>query len=201
MKMGKEMESNKINRMINELSQDMFVPYEQLPPYDLFLSQVTDFLNDNFKNEHYTNNIIQNYIKSEVISKPEAGKKRGYTKLHLVQLVILSYMRPVLTMDQIKKVFSLAFNDINDRSDDIINWEQAYECFCEIQKEAFDSFAYSELFNESNINSIIGKLNLKKEDEHRITLFIMVIILISQSSVIKNLVKRIIDASDNSGNE
>ena len=46
------------------------------------------FLNDKFPVDKYTNNIVQNYIKSEVISKPEDGKKRGYTKLHLVQLVL-----------------------------------------------------------------------------------------------------------------
>ena len=51
-----------------------------------FLSQVIDFLNDKFVEDKYTNNIVQNYIKSEVISKPEDGKKRGYTKIHLVQL-------------------------------------------------------------------------------------------------------------------
>lgn len=68
----------------------------------MFLSQVIDYLNDKFEEEDYTNNIVQNYIKNEVISKPQDGKKRGYTKLHLVQLVLLSYMRPLLTTEEIK---------------------------------------------------------------------------------------------------
>lgn len=191
--MNKELSTNEMNTIIKKLSQDMFVPYENLPKYDLFLSQVTDFLNDNFENERYTNNIIQNYIKSEVISKPQDGKKRGYTKLHLAQLVMVSYMRPVLSMEDIKKVFNLAFNNINDREDDIINWEQAYESFCDIQKGCFDSFTDSHLFDEKRVNDIIGKLDLDKKDENRIKLFIMVIILIAQSSIIKNLVKKIID--------
>ena len=55
----------------------------------LFLSQVIDYLNDKFVDEKFTNNIVQNYIKSEVITKPEDGKKRGYTKMHLIQLVLL----------------------------------------------------------------------------------------------------------------
>lgn len=194
--MKERLSIGELNTIIKELSHDMFVPYEGLPQYDLFLSQVTDFLNDNFENEKYTNNIIQNYIKSEVVSKPEDGKKRGYTKLHLAQLVMVSYMRPVLTMDEIKKVFNLAFNNINDRDDDIINWEQAYKCFCDIQLGCFDSFIDSQLFDEKRVNDIIGKLNLKKEDDKRIKLFIMVIILIAQSSIIKNLVKRIIDDYD-----
>ncbi len=95
----------------------------------MFLSQVIDYLNDKFEEEDYTNNIVQNYIKNEVISKPQDGKKRGYTKLHLVQLVLLSYMRPLLTTEEIKNVFTLAFNEINDRGDDIISWENAYKIF------------------------------------------------------------------------
>ena len=51
-----------------------------MPKYDLFLSQVIDYLNDRFVDENFTNNIVQNYIKSEVITKPEDRKKRGYTK-------------------------------------------------------------------------------------------------------------------------
>ena len=32
-------------------------------------------------------------------------------------------MRPLLTTEEIKKVFRLAFNEINDRNDDILSWE------------------------------------------------------------------------------
>jgi len=92
---------SKISEMIEEISNKSIIGYDELPQYDLFLSQVKDYLNDKFEQDNFTNNILQNYIKSEVISKPEDGKKRGYTKLHLVQLVLLGYMRPILTTDEI----------------------------------------------------------------------------------------------------
>ena len=104
-----------------------------------------------FTDEKYTNNIVQNYIKSDVISKPEDGKKRGYTKIHLAQLVLLSYMRPILTTEEIKKVIRLAFNDINDRSDDIISWQDAYKIFAEIQTESFSDFLTAPLFNQEKL--------------------------------------------------
>ena len=135
--MADKMDENYIRELAEEISKDSIVSYDDLPKYDLFLSQVIDFLNDKFVDDKYTNNIVQNYIKSEVISKPEDGKKRGYTKIHLVQLVLLSFMRPVLTTEEIKKVFRLAFNDINDRSDDIIAWETAYKIFVETQSNSF----------------------------------------------------------------
>lgn len=184
---------DEINNMAKEMSKNSIIPYEDLPQYDLFLSQVIDYLNDHFDKENYTNNIVQNYIKSEVISKPEDGKKRGYTKLHLAQLALLSYMRPVLTTDEIRKVFRLAFNEINDRSDDIISWEKAYATFCDIQEECFNYFLSSDYFDETKIDDSIKKFNLQQKDEDRIKVFLIVMTLIAQSSVIKKLAQKIID--------
>ncbi len=182
-----------INKLAKEISQNSLVSYDDLPQYDLFLSQVIDYLNDRFEEEKYTNNIVQNYIKNEVISKPEDGKKRGYTKLHLAQLVLLSYMRPILTTEEIKKVFGLAFNEINDRSDDIISWEKAYKIFDKIQDESFENFINIDTFNEEKLKKFIAGSNLNQEDEERILVFLVVMSLIAQASATKKLAKKIVD--------
>lgn len=189
--MNEKIDSNYIKTLAEEMSKNSLISYNDLPQYDLFLSQVIDFLNDKFTEDKYTNNIVQNYIKSEVITKPEDGKKRGYTKLHLVQLVLLSYMRPVLTTEEIKKVFSLAFNEINDRNDDIISWETAYKIFVEIQKESYDSFLSNPIGDEKKLDEIMKNFDLQEKDEDRIRVFILVISLIAQASVIKKLVQKI----------
>lgn len=181
-----------IRQLAADMSKNNLVPYEDLPRYDLFLSQVIDYLNDKFSEEKYTNNIVQNYIKSEVISKPEDGKKRGYTKLHLAQMVLLSYMRPVLTSEEITKVFRLAFNEINDRTDDIISWENAYKIFSEIQQHSFDEFLNAEYFDESKLNEFIKDNKLNDKDQERILVFLVVMTLIAQASAIKKLVQKIV---------
>lgn len=181
-----------IKKMAEEMSKNNLVPYDDLPKYDLFLSQVIDYLNDKFIDEKYTNNIVQNYIKSEVITKPEDGKKRGYTKIHLAQLVLLSYMRPILTTDEISKVFRLAFNEINDRSDDVISWEKAYKVFAEIQKDSFEEFLSTEYFDEEKLNAFIKESNLNEKDNERIRVFLVVMTLIAQASAIKKLVQKIV---------
>ena len=190
--MSKKVTADYINELA-EVSKNSMISYDDLPRYDLFLSQVIDYLNDKFVDDKYTNNIVQNYIKSEVITKPEDGKKRGYTKLHLVQLVLLSYMRPILTTEEIKKVFSLAFNEINDRSDDIISWETAYKMFAETQKESLDSFLSSSVDTEEKLDEIIKELKLDGSEEERIRTFLLVLSLITQASVIKKLVQKIVN--------
>ena len=191
--MVNKIDNNYIKELAEEISNTSMIPYEELPKYDLFLSQVIDFLNDKFVEDKYTNNIVQNYIKSEVISKPEDGKKRGYTKIHLVQLVLLSYMRPILTTEEIKKVFSLAFNEINDRSDDIIDWETAYKLFFETQGESFDKQLDATAINDEKLEDIIKELQLDEKDENSIRTFVIVLSLIAQASAIKKLVQKIVN--------
>lgn len=182
-----------INETAKEISKNNIIPYEDLPRYDFFLSQVIDYLNDKFEGEKYTNNIVQNYIKNEVISKPEDGKKRGYTKVHLAQLVLLSYMRPILTTEEIKKVFGLAFNDINNGDDDIISWEKAYKIFSDIQKDSFEDFLEKKHFNEERLESIVKDMKLEHKDEERIMVFLSVMTLICQASAMKKLVQNIVN--------
>ena len=185
--------SEQIKVLAEEMSKNSMVSCDDLPKYDLFLSQVIDYLNDKFTEDKFTNNIVQNYIKSEVISKPEDGKKRGYTKVHLAQLVLLSYMRPLLKTDEIKKVFALAFNDINDRSDDIISWETAYKMFGEVQEESIKRFLEVPLVDNDKIEEIIQVSDIKEEDRDCIVTFLTVMTLIAQASVVKKVVQKIVN--------
>ena len=68
--MDKKFDSDYIKELVEEMSKSSSISYDDLPKYDLFLSQVIDYLNDKFVNEKFTNNIVQNYTKSEVITKP-----------------------------------------------------------------------------------------------------------------------------------
>ena len=191
--MKRKFDSNYIKELAEEMSKNSSISYDDLPKYDLFLSQVIDYLNDKFDNEKFTNNIVQNYTKSEVITKPEDGKKRGYTKMHLIRLVLLSYMRPVLTTEEIKKVFNLAFNEINDRNDDILSWEEAYKTFVQIQEESLDDYLINSLTHEEKLEQLVKEFNLEEKDEERIKIFLLVLSLIAEASVIKKLVQKIVN--------
>lgn len=185
---------SKFAEMIGENTEKSIIQYDELPQYDLFLSQVKDYLNDKFKHDKFTNSILQNYIKSEVISKPEDGKKRGYTKLHLAQLVLLGYMRPILTTDEIKSVFRLAFNDINNREDDILSWEDTFKLFSDLQQKNIELFFSGE---EKDLEEIIRrhleKYEFNNEDKERILIFLLVMILVAHASNIKKLVTTLVE--------
>lgn len=102
-------------------------------------------------------------------------------------------MRPVLTTEEIKKVFKLAFNEINLRADDIIDWESAYKIFSDIQSESFNDIKNSSILHDSKLENIVKDLNLEDKDEERIKIFLLVLSLIAQASVIKKLVQKIVN--------
>jgi len=186
-------DSNYIKHLAEEISKCSSVSYDDFPSYNLFLSQVTEYLNDKFIEENFTNNIIQNYIKNEVISKPEEGKKRGYTKTHLIQLVLLSYMRPLLTTEESKRVFKLAFNEINDMNDDILSWEETYKTFTKIQEECLDDHLVLALANKERLDELVKGFNLRDKDEERIRILLLVLSLILKASAIKKLIQKIVN--------
>jgi len=104
-------------------------------------------------------------------------------------------MRPLLTTEEIKKVFKLAFNEINDSNDDILSWEETYKTFIQIQKESLDDYLIHSLAhgNEDEFEEIVKKFDLKDKDEERIRIFLLVLSLISEASAIKKLVQKIVN--------
>ena len=104
-------------------------------------------------------------------------------------------MRPLLTTEEIKKVFKLAFNEINDSNDDILSWEETYKTFTQIQKESLDHYLIHSLTHkdEEEFEEIVKKFNLKDNDEERIRIFLLVLSLISEASAIKKLVQKIVN--------
>jgi len=190
--MKKTSDLNYIKELADKMPEYKLVSYDDLPKYDLFLGQVVEYLNNELGDKTFTNNIVQNYIKSEVITKPEDGKKRGYTKNHLIQLILLSYMRPILSTEEIKKVFKLAFNEINDNDDDILSWEDTYNTFILMNKESLYDNLGSHLTHVDKLDEIVKKFNLKDKDEERIKTFLLVLSLISKASAIKRLAQKIV---------
>lgn len=183
---------DQIDQTMKKKVYNTIIDLEKFPKYNLFLSQVIEFLTDIFPEETYTKNIIQNYIKNEVISRPLEGKKKGYTKLHLIQLIFVSYMRPIFTTQEIKEVFRLAFNDINNRDDDIITWEEAYIIFYKIHNAQIENKNLSIGVNKRELQNVISDLKVKDDENERIYSFIAVLSLVAKASFIKSTAKEII---------
>lgn len=107
----------------------MLPSWEDLPEGPMsnweLVGYVRDYLSELFASEHFiTTTRIQNYVKWGVLSPPVG---RRYLKIHLVEAMILSILKGVLTTEEISRGMRLQLL--------VLSTEEAYEAF----KEAFEA--------------------------------------------------------------
>lgn len=116
--------------------------WEELPDIDLYMDQVITFIeqslyfwSDNTRESIITPSMINNYVKLKLIPKPI---KKRYNKVHLAYLFVISILKCVFTIQDIK--YGILFQKQLDGE------KLAYNSFCEEQENAIKFIA-------NNINS------------------------------------------------
>ncbi len=104
--------------------------WNQLPDIQLYMDQVLSILGERLKTYEtdgraLTGSMINNYVKSGVISHPE---KKRYTKEQLAQLIVIFSLKQVLSITDIKTLLS----DCGDTQD-------FYESFERNQTDAMNN--------------------------------------------------------------
>lgn len=80
--------------------------WELIPSVGLYLEQVTKFVNDYIPsglNMELTPTMITNYVKLKIVPK---GIKKTYTRNQIAEFIIIAYLKTVISMDQIRIIFS-----------------------------------------------------------------------------------------------
>lgn len=80
----------------------------EIPDIDLYMDQVTSFMNDHLKNSKrfdddkiLTKTMINNYAKNKLLPPPE---KKRYTKEHMYLLIFIYYMKGFLSLSDIQTI-------------------------------------------------------------------------------------------------
>ncbi len=137
------------------------IPIEKLPDLELYMDQVTKFLDDKllaYKQEKsdraITKTMVNNYTKAKML--PVSNKKK-YSKEHLLFLILIFHLKSILSIDDISKIIGLLPDSISD----------FYGSFLKIQEEQISKL--KEENEKSNINdkmelifSLAFEIELKK---------------------------------------
>ena len=96
----------KILRRIREAS---YVEPEDIPNIDLYMDQVTTFMDEHLKNNKrypsdkaLTKTMINNYAKNRLLPPPV---KKKYSKEHMLLLLFIYYFKNLLTFSDIENIF------------------------------------------------------------------------------------------------
>jgi hypothetical protein len=85
-----------------QLKQVQFPTWEELPNFDLYMDQVVEYVNsvlEPLSMPLVTPMMINNYVKKKVVMAP---LKKKYQTMHVADILIISIMKPVFSLDEIR---------------------------------------------------------------------------------------------------
>ncbi|WZL72203.1 DUF1836 domain-containing protein [Clostridiaceae bacterium 35-E11] len=190
-------------QLVNELSLSDEINLSDIPDLHLYIGQVQSFLTD--KLDHLkrsetdkilTTTMINNYTKDNLLMKPTKSKQ--YTKPHIILMILLYYLKQILSLDDIRKMFNAVLKDMSTIEDDVIPLEEIYSIFVELKNDEFQNFNNTLSKNLSAIQEKTKSINSqnpdeKEQDQEMAEWFLVVIMLVAQAHAQKRLAEKIID--------
>lgn len=127
--------TEQIKQLVEQLASTKdsveYIKPNVLPNIDLYMDQVTTFMEDNLKStKRYeddkilTKTMINNYAKSDLLPPPE---KKKYSKDHVLLLTLIYYLKSMLSMTDIQCLLKPLRKDFFQNVNDQLNLSQIYE--------------------------------------------------------------------------
>lgn len=100
-----------LNSIMGTLDRVSFIDSKSIPDIDLYMDQVTTFMNQNLKNTSrsqsedkiLTKTMVNNYVKNDLLPPPE---KKKYNREHVLVLLFVYYFKNVLSISDIQTMLS-----------------------------------------------------------------------------------------------
>lgn len=189
------LDKKELVNLINELSLLDDIKLSDIPDMNLYMEQITTLIDDKLghlkradEDKILTKTMINNYTKSGILMPP---KNKKYSKQHIILLVLIYYLKQILSINDIHTLLAPILNDIERSDDDVISISDIYSTFLEIKHNEFQD--YSDIFSDK-FNFIEEKItSVDSENKSTAELFLIVIMLVAQADAQKRLAEKIID--------
>ena len=98
-----------LNSILSSISRIDYIKPEDIPNIDLYMDQVTTFMEEHLKNTRryeedkvLTKTMINNYAKNNLLPPPV---KKKYSKEHMLMLIFIYYFKSLLSFRDIEELF------------------------------------------------------------------------------------------------
>lgn len=190
-----EAKEKSFDDIIKELCLTDEINLSDIPKIDLYVEQVIGFMEDhmghmkrNEKDKLITKTMVGNYTRDGVLM-PSKNKK--YSKSHIIMLILIYNLKQILSIEDIKALFSPIMKDINTTSDDVIPLEDVYSTLLDIKSIEFENFG--DVFNEK-FKLVQERLeHVESQNKDIAEIFLTIITLIAQANAQKRLAEKLID--------
>lgn len=183
-----------LSDILTELSKIDYVKPEDIPNIDLYMDQITTFMDSQLasskrheEDKILTKTMINNYAKNNLLPPPE---KKKYTKEHVLTLIFIYYFKNILSISDIQGI-------LNPITDKYFGKDESYSLE-DIYKEVF-SLENTETRNimkdlAKKFNTAMNTFADADEDEADLLRTFSFICMLSYDVYIKkNLIEKMID--------
>ena len=119
-----------LNNWLKELDNFSYKDYKELPDIDLYMDQVTTFMDERLRKKTrnpgedkiLTKTMINNYAKNDLLPPPE---KKKYNKEHMLLLIFIYYYKNILSISDIQALLKPITKEFFKTEEDF-NLESVY---------------------------------------------------------------------------
>lgn len=180
--------------LINESSNLKYIELSEIPNIDLYMDQVTTFMEDNlgeFKRKEedkiLTKTMINNYTKNQILPPPI---KKKYSKEHIMLLILTYHLKQILSISDIHTLLSPISEKYNADKTESVSIDTLYKTFLDIQSNEYNNFSKNIL---TKIDELKKQIQPIDEDMNILIFYTIIFYLIIQSSLQKKLAEDLID--------
>lgn len=131
-----------LNRILESVAKVEYVKTEDIPNIDLYMDQVTTFMDDRLrKTSRYpeqdkimTKTMINNYAKNDLLPPPS---KKKYSKEHILILIFIYYYKGFLSIGDIQTLLK-PLTEKYFHTENALNIEEIYEEVFSLEQEQIE---------------------------------------------------------------
>lgn len=188
-------EKDLLNSILNSLSNIDFIKPEDFPNIDLYMDQVTTFMDTQLsdcrrhpEDKVLTKTMINNYAKNNLLPPPV---KKKYSKEHMLALIFIYYFKNILSIGDIQAIL----NPITDKyfnSDLNFNLEDIYSEIFRLEESGIINIK-KDLTRKYQL-SLQTFPDLPPEDQDELQHFAFICMLCFDVYLKKQLIEKMIDS-------
>ena len=190
-----------LNSILKSLDHVDYIRPEEIPNIDLYMDQVTTFMDDHFsstkrypEDKILTKTMINNYTKNNLL--PPSVKKK-YSKEHVLLLILIYYFKNILSIRDIETVLK-PLREKYFSGEGSADLSAVYSEICEMEKTRIEPMKASVREAYEKSRSVFSSLE-DSETADELRLFAFVCSLSFDVYLKKMMIEKIVDAL--AGNE
>ncbi len=187
-------ESSFLNIM-EEIVHGGDISISDIPDIELYMDQVTTFIDNKLgyqkrtlKDKILTKTMINNYTKSKILLP---SKKKRYNRQHMIQLILIYYLKQILSINDINILFTPLFNGMASSKDGMDYLGSLYNSFLQVKDNSTEDF---KAILSQKLKLIEDKAQeFPDESKETSRILLTVLMLVATASIQKRIAEKIID--------